>query len=187
MLRVAESRFTNRKITAVTKGRSHPLDRIQMPKHDWFYSKKANEIYHYTAGNFEAYPSASDNTFHKHHTLKVLPKDVVQTLVEDKDNRYHITRILDWYYSFTTNKLYHNSGEGIEVYRHNKYGMFRPDKSSPVPIDAMTALVSAIEEGEYVLDEVLQIPAKVWTDVTSQTTIEMGLSTGKEQTTPPSN
>ena len=53
--------------------------------------------------------------------------------------------------------------------------MFRSDKSLPVPLDAMTALVSAIELGEYVLDEELQIPAEVWTDVTFQTTIETGL------------
>ena len=175
MLRVAESRSTNRKITAVTKGRSRPLDRIQVPGHDWFYSKKANEIYRYTAGNFEAYPAAPDDTFYKHHTLKVLPKDAVQTLVRDNNGRYHITKILDWYYSFTTNKLYHNSGDGVEVYRHDNDDLFRPDRPSPVPIDAMTALVSAIDLGEYVLDEVLQIPAEVWSDVTSQTTIETGL------------
>ena len=64
--------------------------------------------------------------------------------------------------------------------------MFRSDKSLPVPLDAMAALVSAIELGEYVLDEELQIPAEVWTDVTFQTTIETGLF-GKEQMAPPTN
>ena len=53
--------------------------------------------------------------------------------------------------------MYHNSGEDIEVYRHDNDDMFRPDRPSPVPIDAMTALASAIDLGEYVLDKVLQI------------------------------
>ena len=71
MLQVAESRSANRKITAITKGRSPPLDRIEVLQYDWFYSRGANEIYHYTASNFKAYPSVADNTFYKHHTLNI--------------------------------------------------------------------------------------------------------------------
>jgi len=46
MARVAESRAINRKLGAITKGRfSQALDRIEVPTHDWFHSKKNNEIY----------------------------------------------------------------------------------------------------------------------------------------------
>ncbi len=97
MRRIAEVRAVNRKISAVKKGRFRPLDRIQVPQHHFYYSKAANELYHYTDGNFEAYPSTGDDEFYHHHTFKVLPKDAIQALVRDTGERYQLTAILEWY------------------------------------------------------------------------------------------
>jgi hypothetical protein len=44
--------------------------------HDWFYSPKQDELYHYDDGVFEAYPSDGTSAFFTHHTLKVLAPDV---------------------------------------------------------------------------------------------------------------
>lgn len=75
MIRTAQRCATNRRLTMITKGVRGVLDRIQIPTHDWFYSPRYDELYHYDDGVFEAYPSKGDDTFFTHHTLKVLPDD----------------------------------------------------------------------------------------------------------------
>ena len=45
MVRTARERAVNRKLSAVTKGRHSALDRIQIPSHEWYFSKKSNEVY----------------------------------------------------------------------------------------------------------------------------------------------
>ena len=62
LIRVAEERSINRKLTAITKGISNgALDRIEVATHDRFYSGQMHELYHYEAGNSEAYPQKGDN------------------------------------------------------------------------------------------------------------------------------
>ena len=113
MIQVAESRATNRKLTAITKGRVRPLDRVEVPKHDWYYSKKYNELYHYDQGNFEAYPNEQGNRFMQHHTLKVPYKDAIPAIVRQTGTGFEMTHKVEWWYwySVTTGKLYHK-GEG---------------------------------------------------------------------------
>jgi len=93
MLKDAQERSINRKLTAVTKGVYRPLDAIQIPTHEWFLSPQQTELYQYEQGNFKACPADSNiSTFYTHHTLKVLPPDAVLVDVElDPTNgRYHI-------------------------------------------------------------------------------------------------
>ncbi|NCG03282.1 MAG: hypothetical protein GWP22_07470, partial [Actinomycetales bacterium] len=94
MIRTARERASNRKLTAITKGLRRGLDGIQVPTHDWFYSPSTNEIFHYSDGVFEAYPSAQDGTFYCHHSLKVLHEDDAELITVGKDaatGRYVIT------------------------------------------------------------------------------------------------
>ena len=98
MIRTARDRASNRKLTNISKGLRNGLDRIQVPIHDWFYSPKAHELYHFTEGVFEAYPSAQDSTFFTHHSLKVLPEDDVSLVTVTTDpttSRLVIDEILD--------------------------------------------------------------------------------------------
>ena len=93
MLKDAQERAINRKLTATTKGIYRPLNTIQIPTHDCFLSPQQNKLYKYEHGNFKAYPAdASLLTFYTHHTLKVLPPDSVLVEVElnKTNNRYHI-------------------------------------------------------------------------------------------------
>ena len=51
MVQVVESRAINRKLGTITKEwYSQALDWIEVSTHDWFHSKKNNEIYHYNNG-----------------------------------------------------------------------------------------------------------------------------------------
>ena len=77
MKKTVEDRQINRKLSAVTNGVHSQLDRIQIPTHDWYYSAKESELYHYDQGVWEAYPRHNQHTdkFLTHHTLKVVPPD----------------------------------------------------------------------------------------------------------------
>lgn len=87
MLQIAESRAINRKLGVITKGqRGAALDRIEVPTHDWFHSKKSNKIYHYHSGNFEAHLDTESGTFFPHHSLKVPPDDITQVIVRKEDS-----------------------------------------------------------------------------------------------------
>ncbi|KAL7428792.1 hypothetical protein ACHAXH_000893, partial [Discostella pseudostelligera] len=86
----------NRKLTAIIKGPWGVLDRIQIPTHDWFFSPKLNELYHYDSEVFEAYPAFDDTTFHTYHTIKILPDNAQLVDVEclPPHNRWTILRTL---------------------------------------------------------------------------------------------
>jgi hypothetical protein len=80
MLKEAQERSINKKLTTATKGAYHSLNTIQIPTHEWFYSEEQNELYQYKQGNFKAHPPISEGTTHTfktHHTLKVLPPDAI--------------------------------------------------------------------------------------------------------------
>ncbi|KAL7430492.1 hypothetical protein ACHAXH_001865 [Discostella pseudostelligera] len=96
MRRTVKTNAINRKLTAIVKGPRGVLDRIQIPTHDWFFSPKLNELYHYDSGVFEAYPAFDDTTFHTYHTIKILPDDVQLVDVEciPPHNRWTILRTL---------------------------------------------------------------------------------------------
>ncbi len=97
MLKVAQERSINRKLTATTKGGGRPLDTIQIPTHEWFLSPQQNELYQNKHGNFKAYPADSNiSTFYTHHTLGVLPPNAVLVDIEfDTTNeRYNIKSVL---------------------------------------------------------------------------------------------
>ena len=86
MVRTAEERTINRKLTSIIKGQHQRLDRIQIPLYDWFYSKKEDEIYHYSDGVFESHAAAKKSIFHLHHTLKVPPPDSVPVEIVRSDD-----------------------------------------------------------------------------------------------------
>ena len=51
MIRVAEERILNRKLTAITKGNNaRALDRVEIATHGWFHSKQTHELYRYKEG-----------------------------------------------------------------------------------------------------------------------------------------
>ena len=89
MIRATEERGINRKSTTITKGINLcTLRQIEGATHDWFYSIQQQELYHYEAGNFEAFSQKGENKFYLHHFLKVLPKDARQVLVGKDTDRY---------------------------------------------------------------------------------------------------
>jgi hypothetical protein len=47
MLKGVQERSINKKLTTATKGAYHPLNTIQIPAHEWFYSEEQNELYQY--------------------------------------------------------------------------------------------------------------------------------------------
>ena len=53
--KLAKERGVKRKTTCAIKGTQRILDRIEVPKYDWFYSSTTKEITHYDEGVFEAY------------------------------------------------------------------------------------------------------------------------------------
>jgi hypothetical protein len=89
MIREAHERVTNKKLTTATKRIQCPLNSIQVPTYEWFYSRQQNELYQNEQGNFKAHPpihGETSNKFKKLHTLKVLPQDAVQvTITVNKD------------------------------------------------------------------------------------------------------
>ena len=96
MIKTTQRCATNRRLTLLTKGTRGILDRIQIPTHDWFYSPRYDELYHYDDGVFEAYPSKGDESFFTHHTLKVLPDDVelVEVEQDDETDSIYVTQFL---------------------------------------------------------------------------------------------
>ena len=88
MVRTARDRAVNRKLKAVTKGRQLTLDRVQVPTHEWYHSRKGKELYRYDQGNFEAYPAMHgvQGKYLPNHVTKVLPKDALMAEVQANDN-----------------------------------------------------------------------------------------------------
>ena len=166
MARVAESHAINRKLGAITKGRfSQALDRIEVPTHDWFRSKKNNASYHYDDGNFEAYPSTGTGTFHPHHSLKVIPADTTQIVVRKKEGYWEITHHIEWYHSTHQRSIYLRKGGKTVQYREQKGNRYEEHAESPIPLDVMG--VSVVTEGEgYKIAQKHDIPAAFWTDIT---------------------
>ena len=73
------------------------MDKVEVPTHEWFLSPAQSEIYQYELGNFKAFPAAESLwSFHPHHTLKVLPKDVVLVRVgySREYDRYLVLEVL---------------------------------------------------------------------------------------------
>ena len=172
MVRVAESRAINRRLGAITKRRfSQALDRIEVPTQDWFHSKKNNEIYHYDAGNFEAYPVTGLGTFHLHHSLKAIPADATQILVQKEEGYWKIKHYIKWYYSDQHRSLYHR-GEGKMVqYQRSTDGTYEEYMESPTPKDARAVSVTPDGVGYKVVQK-YDFSADIWSDVTSQEEIE---------------
>jgi hypothetical protein len=85
MKSIAEDRAVDKRLTSVLKGNHSRLTMIQVPTHDWFYSEKSNELFHFTEGIFECYPRRHDGSFYAHHTLKVLEPDAIRVAVEPCD------------------------------------------------------------------------------------------------------
>ena len=86
---------TNRKLSAVLKGRRGGVISVSIPTHDWFFSPKNNSLYHYTNGVFEAHPAADDGSFYPHHTLRVFPEDYELVRVsQDTNSHWVINQVL---------------------------------------------------------------------------------------------
>ena len=81
MRTIIKTNALNRKLTSVTKGPRGVLDRLQVPTHTWFHSPSLNELYHYDAGVFEAYPAYDDTSFHTYHTIKILPDNAIRVTI----------------------------------------------------------------------------------------------------------
>ena len=59
MTRLAKERGINRKLSSALKGSRSSLNRIEMPKTDWYYSAEKAEMYHYDNELFELYAAYS--------------------------------------------------------------------------------------------------------------------------------
>ncbi|KAL7504284.1 hypothetical protein ACHAXN_004116, partial [Cyclotella atomus] len=96
MKRINEDQMVNKRLSVVLKGSHERLTMIQVPTHDWFFSEKSNELFHYTDGVFECYPRRPDGTFFPHHTLKVLEQDAIRAKVTElpNDHGFSITEKL---------------------------------------------------------------------------------------------
>ena len=107
MIRVTEDRGINRKSTAITKGINEgALDQIEVATHDWFYSIKQRELYHYKAGNLEAYSQKGDNKFYSHHFLRVLLSAAQHVLVEkDPEGYWRADGTLECYFPQSQDRL----------------------------------------------------------------------------------
>ena len=99
MARLAKERGVNRKLTNATKGTRQSLDRIEVPKYEWFYSQMTKELYHYDSGVFEAYAAQTPQvglqpthpvSFYTHHHLKVLPEDATRASVQQNNNEIRL-------------------------------------------------------------------------------------------------
>lgn len=96
MKRTVEERSINRKLSAISKGTHSQLDRIQIPAHNWYYSEKESELYHYDKGVWEAYPRHDqyNDKYFTHHTLKVVPPDAVPIEVLQTDDFIEIASFI---------------------------------------------------------------------------------------------
>lgn len=54
MMRKAEDRATNRKLSAIMKGPRRCIDRVKVMTDEWLFSPAQREIYQYAKGVFEA-------------------------------------------------------------------------------------------------------------------------------------
>ena len=137
-----------------------------MPTYDWFHSKKNNKIYHYDAGNFKAYPATDSGTFHPHHSLKVIPADATQILVQKEEGHWKITHHIEWYHSNQHQNLYHKKEGKTVQYQRSIDGTYEEYMESPIPKDAM--VVSVTPDGdEYKIAQRHDTSEKIWSDVTS--------------------
>ena len=97
MIKDTHDRAINRKLTIATKGSHRPLDSIQITTREWFYSEQQNELYQYEKGSFKAYQPTSEgsaHTFKTHHTLKILPPDVILVTTRHYNDHIQITGVL---------------------------------------------------------------------------------------------
>ena len=130
MLRIAESRATNRKLTCILKPRSGAIDRIQIPTSEWYYSLANKELYRYTEGNFESHPYAIDGKYYRHHFLKVPPPDAIPCVVQDDGEFYILLEAFDWFYSYEFDTLYRRvSPTLVESYKRRDGGKFAPHRT----------------------------------------------------------
>ncbi|KAL7553316.1 hypothetical protein ACHAWF_016600 [Thalassiosira exigua] len=131
MVEKAKKQATNRKLSAVLKGRVSSLDRIEVPLHDWFHSSQSKEIYFCDSGNFESHPHLHGDSYHGHHSVKVLPSDATLAIVEkESDGTYTLRHKLSWFFSVETGLLYRREGKTIEVYRRHEGDVYRRTRES---------------------------------------------------------
>ena len=171
MIRVAEERSINRKSTSITKGiNGGALDRIKVATHDWFHSVQVRELYHYEAGNFEAYPQKGDNKFYSHQFPKPLPADARQVPVrKDSEGYWYVEDSLEWYYPQAQDRLYRrHTGEG-ETFAMNRDGEYSVTKPSTIPRDATAALVTKGQaHGTHEIKKLSEVPIDIWREETNQ-------------------
>ena len=95
----AQLRAVNRKLTNAIKGTRGSLDRVEIPKYEWFYSDTTKEVYRYNEGVFEAHAPytpqqalrpTNPTRFYKHHHLKVIPDDAVRAEVQVETEYIHL-------------------------------------------------------------------------------------------------
>ena len=60
MLRKMHTQAMDSKLNRITNGERTGLDYIEVPKGEWFISRKNGELYHYHLGVFEAYAMNKD-------------------------------------------------------------------------------------------------------------------------------
>ncbi len=82
---MAKDNATNRKLSTLTKGTKGSSGCVQVPTASWYWSHSKAEIYHYDNGVFEAYPEATWDSYHAHHTIKVPAEDSVWKITHTTD------------------------------------------------------------------------------------------------------
>ena len=81
MIQKLQNKQMHLKLSRISKGPRGALDYIEIPTHDWYYSPKTNELYHYDNGVFETHANRTTSIFYKHHSLKVPPDDTSKATV----------------------------------------------------------------------------------------------------------
>ena len=137
MCRIAESRAVNWKLTCILKSRSGAIDRIEIPTHEWFYSERSNELYHYDKGNFESYPHKENGKYHLHHTLKVPDNDIVQCEVEHCGEGIRLIEAYQWFYSVSKDTIYNRKGKDAQSYQQSSSGFYCIRRDSTIPCSGL--------------------------------------------------
>ena len=192
MARLAKERGINRKMTNAIKGYHQGLDRIEVPKYNWFYSHEAKEIYHYDNGVFEAHaamrPQAglqptSPHRFHTHHHLKVLPSDAVIATVQVSDEHIILKGVCEtsniWKEVTNTKEI-----EKLIKARNKRHlqqatveegRIHDPVMQSLIEQHGTNDLVDDLIEGRMNIDEVADEAIQAWLSAVQQTASEMKL------------
>ena len=192
MARLTRQRTTNRRMTTVIKGAHRSLQEIEVPRFEWFFSRKENELYRYHLGVFEAYSAYSPQAalkpthptvFYDHHHLKVLPPDAVRAEVEHRGDRYHLTLVYlpsDLWTSVTNQRelekiILSRNKRHLQQAMIEKTRVHDPIMQQLIDDYGTGDLVDQIVDGTLTVDEGADEAIQAWLSALKQTASKMKL------------